>query len=180
MDDIAALKAGLLADIERTEFAAREAVSPLQRLEDGLHPWVAFVIMPLFAFANAGVLLSPSSLREPVAVAAAAGLVIGKPVGILLLCGLAVRARLTSLPDGVTWGMFTGGVCGWDRFHDGLVPQCAGVSCRPISGRGSRRQDWHARWFNRKRGTGQCGAGIRLEAVTATRVVANTRSENVA
>ena len=99
------------ADSERTEFAAREAVSPLQRLEDGLHPWVAFVIMPLFAFANAGVLLSPSSLREPVAVAAAAGLVIGKPVGILLLCGLAVRARLTSLPDGVTWGMLTGGAC---------------------------------------------------------------------
>ena len=102
---------GERADIEPTEFAAREAVSPLQRLEDGLHPWVAFVIMPLFALANAGVVLSPSSLGEPVAVAVAAGLVIGKPVGILLLCVLAVRARLTSLPDGVTWGMLTGGAC---------------------------------------------------------------------
>jgi NhaA family Na+:H+ antiporter len=99
------------AEIERTEFAAREAVSPLQRLEDGLHPWVAFIIMPLFAFANAGVVLSQSSLGEPVAVAVAAALVIGKPVGILLLCALAVRARLTSLPDGVTWGMLTGGAC---------------------------------------------------------------------
>jgi NhaA family Na+:H+ antiporter len=99
------------ADHERIEFAAREAVSPLQRLEDGLHPWVAFVIMPLFAFANAGVVLSPSGLGEPVALAVTAGLVIGKPVGILLPCMLVVRARLTSLPDGVTWGMLTGGAC---------------------------------------------------------------------
>jgi Na+:H+ antiporter, NhaA family len=43
------------ADAGRTQLAAREAVSPLQRLEDGLHPWVAFVIMPVFALANAGV-----------------------------------------------------------------------------------------------------------------------------
>jgi Na+:H+ antiporter, NhaA family len=102
---------GARAHVERTQFAAREAVSPLQRLDDGLHPWVAFVIMPLFALANAGVVLSPSSLGEPVAVAIAAGLAIGKPVGILLLCGLAVRLRVTSLPDGVTWGMLAGGAC---------------------------------------------------------------------
>jgi NhaA family Na+:H+ antiporter len=86
-------------------------VSPLQRLEDKLHPWVAFVIMPLFALANAGVVLSPSSMGEPIAVAVAASLALGKPVGILLLCVLAVRARLTRLPDGVTWGMLTGGAC---------------------------------------------------------------------
>jgi NhaA family Na+:H+ antiporter len=98
-------------DAGRTQFAAREAVSPLQRLEDGLHPWVAFVIMPVFALANAGVSLSPSSLGEPVAVAVAVSLAAGKPVGILLLCALAVRLRATSLPDGVTWGMLTGGAC---------------------------------------------------------------------
>ncbi|MEX1127640.1 MAG: Na+/H+ antiporter NhaA [Vicinamibacterales bacterium] len=102
---------GARADVWRAQFAAREAVSPLQRLEDGLHPWVAFVIMPLFALANAGVILSPSSLGEPVAVAVAAALALGKPVGILLLCVLAVRLRVTSLPDGVTWGMLTGGAC---------------------------------------------------------------------
>jgi NhaA family Na+:H+ antiporter len=102
---------GERSDIARTAFAAREAASPLQRLEDGLHPWVAFVIMPLFALANAGVVLSPSRLTEPVAVAVAAALVIGKPVGILLLCALAVRLRVTSLPDGVTWGMLAGGAC---------------------------------------------------------------------
>jgi NhaA family Na+:H+ antiporter len=102
---------GARADVGHTQFAAREAVSPLQRLEDGLHPWVAFVIMPLFALANAGVILSPSSLGEPVAVAVAAALALGKPVGILLLCVLAVRLRVTRLPDGVTWGMLTGGAC---------------------------------------------------------------------
>lgn len=99
------------ADVERAQFAAREAVSPLQRLEDGLHPWVAFGIMPVFALANAGVVLSPSSLGEPVAIAVAAGLAIGKPIGIMVLCLLAVRSRVTSLPEGVTWGMLAGGAC---------------------------------------------------------------------
>ena len=98
-------------DVGATPFAAREAVSPLQRLEDGLHPWVAFVIMPLFALANAGVAVSLPSLGEPIAVAVAAGLVVGKPVGIMLLCAIAVRLGVTSLPDGVTWGMLAGGAC---------------------------------------------------------------------
>jgi len=88
-----------------------EALSPLQRLEDGLHPWVAFGIMPLFALANAGVLLEASGLTEPVAIAVALSLTIGKPVGILVLCLLAVRSGLTSLPDGVTWPMLAGGAC---------------------------------------------------------------------
>ena len=83
---------GARADIERTEFAAREVVSPLQRLEEGLHPWVAFLIRPLFALANAGVVLRPSSLAEPVAVAVAASLVIGKPVGICS-CACSPSAR---------------------------------------------------------------------------------------
>jgi NhaA family Na+:H+ antiporter len=99
------------ADAGRAQFVAREATPPLQRLEDGLHPWVAFVIMPVFALANAGVAISPSSLAEPVALAVAAGLAVGKPVGILLLCALAVRLGVTSLPDGVTWGMLAGGAC---------------------------------------------------------------------
>lgn len=88
-----------------------ETGSPLQRLEDGLHPWVAFGIMPLFALANAGVLLEASALAEPVAMAVAVSLSVGKPVGILLLCLLAVRSGLTSLPDGVTWPMLAGGAC---------------------------------------------------------------------
>ncbi len=93
------------------QFATREAVAPLQRLEDGLHPWVAFGIMPLFALANAGVVLSLSSLTEPVALAVAAGLALGKPIGIILVCVLAIRVGITSLPAGVTWGMLVGGAC---------------------------------------------------------------------
>ncbi len=107
----AGVSSGARVEVAPAQFAVREAVPPLQRLEDGLHPWVAFVIMPLFALTNAGVVLSPSSLGEPIAVAVAAALAFGKPVGILLLCALAVRVRLTSLPDGVTWGMLTGGAC---------------------------------------------------------------------
>jgi len=94
-----------------TVAAPGEAESPLVRLEHGLHLWVAFAIMPLFALANAGVVLSPAGLGDPVAVAVAAGLAVGKPVGILLLCGLAIRVRLSSLPDQVTWGMLAGGAC---------------------------------------------------------------------
>lgn len=99
------------ADLAQAEVAARESVSPLQRLEDLLHPWVAFLIMPVFALANAGMALQLSSLGDPVAMAVAAGLAIGKPVGIMLMCLLAVRLGVTSLPDGVTWGMVSGGAC---------------------------------------------------------------------
>jgi NhaA family Na+:H+ antiporter len=86
-------------------------VSPLHRLEDGLHPWVAFAIMPVFALANAGVAISLSSVADPVSIAVGAGLAVGKPVGILLLCGLAIRLRITNLPEGVSWSMLAGGAC---------------------------------------------------------------------
>jgi len=98
-------------DVERTALAAREVLSPLHRLEFGLHPWVAFGIMPLFALANAGVALSLSSLGDPVAIAVAAGLTLGKPIGIISACVLAVWLRVSSLPEGVTWGMIAGGGC---------------------------------------------------------------------
>lgn len=91
--------------------ARGETESPLERLEHGLHLWVAFGIMPLFALANAGVALSPAGLGDPVALAVAVGLAVGKPVGILLLCALAIRAGVASLPDRVTWGMLTGAAC---------------------------------------------------------------------
>jgi len=58
-------------DVERLQFAALATVSPLYRLEIGLHPWVAFIIMPVFALANAGVPLDVSGLTNPVAVAIA-------------------------------------------------------------------------------------------------------------
>jgi NhaA family Na+:H+ antiporter len=79
------------------------------RLENGLHPWSAFLIMPVFALANAGVAFEASLLVDPVALAIAAGLVLGKPVGIVLFSFLAVRLGLARLPDGVDWGVLVGG-----------------------------------------------------------------------
>jgi len=99
------------ADLDKLQFAAREAVSPLHRLETALHPWVAFVIMPVFALANAGVPLQASGLTDPVAIAIALGLAVGKAVGIVLFCWLAVRFGLTALPEGVSWLMLVGGAC---------------------------------------------------------------------
>jgi NhaA family Na+:H+ antiporter len=93
------------------EFASREAVSPLERLESQLHPWVSFAIMPIFALANAGVALELSCLLSPIAVAVMAGLVIGKPLGVFLFSWLAVKSRIASLPEGVTWSRLIGGGC---------------------------------------------------------------------
>jgi len=83
-------------------------VSPLEYLERGLHPWVSFVVMPVFALANAGVAFHPRDVTDPVAVAVAAGLVVGKPVGIVVASWLAVRTGVARLPAGVGWGALAG------------------------------------------------------------------------
>jgi len=87
----------------------REAVSPLSYLENALHPWVSFVIMPVFALANAGVAFTLSDFGDPVAVAVALGLMVGKPVGILFFSWLAVRSGIAVLPSGVNWSILAGG-----------------------------------------------------------------------
>jgi len=96
------------------QWATREAIPPLQYLETALHPWTSFLILPLFALANAGVPFQLSDVADPVAVAAAAGLVIGKPLGIVLFSWLAVRLGLGRLPEGVGWLAIAGGglLCG--------------------------------------------------------------------
>ncbi len=90
-------------------YVAREGLSPLARLEHGLHPWVGFVIMPLFALANAGVEIRPAAVADPVAVAVALGLLVGKPVGIVLFAVAAVRVGVAALPTGVDWKVMAGG-----------------------------------------------------------------------
>jgi NhaA family Na+:H+ antiporter len=77
--------------LQVAEIAAREALSPVERLELALHPWVGFVVMPLFALANAGMPISGRELASPVAAAIFLGFVIGKPLGILAFSWLAVR-----------------------------------------------------------------------------------------
>lgn len=90
---------------------AREGTSPLERLEFSLHPWVAFLIMPLFAIANAGVSMEVASLASPVAIAVAAGLVLGKPIGIVLFGWIATKLGVASLPREVNWMIMLGGGC---------------------------------------------------------------------
>lgn len=92
---------------QRDPGSRRASASPVVRVEAMLHPWVAFGIMPLFALANAGVSLQGLDLSAaaPLAVGAGivSGLVLGKPIGIVLASIAAVRLKLCTLPEGVRW-----------------------------------------------------------------------------
>ena len=92
--------------------ACRKVETPLQRLEHILHPWVAFLILPIFALANAGLTIEGMSLAEavahPVTLGIGLGLLVGKPVGVLLFSYLATKTGLASLPEGVRWSHIAG------------------------------------------------------------------------
>ncbi len=103
----------LLAMIVPARPAAGEGAeqSPLERLEHGIAPWVAFLIMPIFALSNAGVPLAGSAgalSESAVAPGVALGLLVGKPVGITAAAWLAVRAGVAELPSGVSWRVLHG------------------------------------------------------------------------
>ena len=80
--------------------------SPLLHLEEKLHPWVAFAVVPIFGFANAGVSLagiSPGDLLDPVPLGVTLGLLLGKQLGVFGLAALAIRFGLAKLPEGSNW-----------------------------------------------------------------------------
>lgn len=94
----------LAETLRHVDVARREAMSPAESLIETLHPWVAFGIMPLFALANSGVALGGGGLDaapRATLLGAAAGLVLGKPVGVLLACGVTLRLRVATLPAGL-------------------------------------------------------------------------------
>ena len=94
-----------------TAHRANSDAAPLLRLEHGLHPWIAFLIIPVFGFANAGVAfagMSPSMLIDPVPLGIAAGLFIGKQIGVFGSCWLAIRGGLARLPDQASWTQLYG------------------------------------------------------------------------
>jgi len=97
---------------ETMERASAAVQSPLQRIEHGLTPWVTFVVVPVFALANAGIDLTNVSWREalsgPVTVGVVAGLLIGKFAGISLFSWVAVTLGLARLPSGVGWAHILG------------------------------------------------------------------------
>lgn len=104
--------------LKEVESASDKVISPLQELEDSLHPIVNYFIIPLFAFANAGIFLldmEPASVFEGISMAVISGLVLGKFIGILSFSWLAVKLRLAPMPAHATWGMmssvsFLGGI----------------------------------------------------------------------
>lgn len=91
--------------------------SPLRSLEHNLHPWVAYGILPLFAFANAGVHLlgmSPAALFAPLPLGIVLGLFVGKPLGIVVFSWVGIKLNIARLPDEVNWKQFCamGMLCG--------------------------------------------------------------------
>ena len=96
----------------RLAWLSREAVSPLGRLEHGLHQWSSFVVLPIFALANAGIVLDAAAFDAatdtPVALAVALGLVVGKTIGLTAGVALAVVLGLSRLPPGVRWAHVVG------------------------------------------------------------------------
>lgn len=92
----------ILDEVRRT---ARMALTPLQRLEHGMHPFVAYFVMPVFAFSNAGVTLSGDVINQlfsPVALGVFFGLIIGKVLGVFGVSYLLVRLKLAQMPKGMT------------------------------------------------------------------------------
>jgi NhaA family Na+:H+ antiporter len=91
---------------------ARTSVSPAERLEHLLHPWTSFLVVPLFALANAGVVIDAGAFDAPgtwtVTAGVVLGLVVGKVVGITLAAWLAVRTGVGRLPQETTWPMLVG------------------------------------------------------------------------
>ena len=93
--------------VQSIELACHDVETPLQRMEHSLHPWVAYLVIPLFALANAGLTIGTinmaQSLTSPVALGVVVGLFFGKPLGIVLFSWLFTKMNLSSLPAGVTW-----------------------------------------------------------------------------
>lgn len=95
--------------LKSIESAADKMISPLQDLEDNLHTLINYVVIPLFAFANAGIDLSqmsPSSIFSGVSLAVMLGLIVGKFVGVFSFSWVAIRMKIVSLPTGASWQSF--------------------------------------------------------------------------
>ena len=113
------LKSGVHATLAGVVAALTIPVStagakPLERLEHSLHPWVAFGILPIFAFANAGVPLdgiSFSDILAPLPLGIVAGLFLGKQLGIFGFAWVAIRSKVASLPRGTSWLQIYGLSC---------------------------------------------------------------------
>lgn len=92
--------------VDEIENNCEKILTPLQRFEHGLHPWVSFFIMPIFALANAGVTIGEglsNALMHTVSIGIILGLFIGKQIGIFFFSYLSVKLNIASQPEGVSW-----------------------------------------------------------------------------
>ena len=92
-------------------------IKPLQSLEHDLHSSVAYIVLPIFAFANAGINLSGVGMEQllhPVPIGIALGLILGKQIGIFSICWLFIKLKITKLPNGMNWMSLygTSALCG--------------------------------------------------------------------
>ena len=105
-NDVSLLTHDQLEIVEKIRFYSKAALTPLQQLEHALHPVVAFLIMPIFALANAGITFSGSiteSLVSNVSLGVIFGLAFGKFIGIVSITKLLVKLKVASLPAGLHW-----------------------------------------------------------------------------
>jgi NhaA family Na+:H+ antiporter len=104
-----------LKAVQDVELTCKEVATPLQRLEHGLSSWVGFLVLPLFALSNAGVVLNSIdfsvALFHPVTLGVALGLAIGKPIGIFSFTYVMTKLIKTKLIQGVTWRHILGASC---------------------------------------------------------------------
>jgi Na+:H+ antiporter, NhaA family len=111
-NDVTLLEPQQYEAIEKINRLTLEAATPLQRLEHNLHPWVAFVVMPLFAFANSGIELSADvfsdNFFEGVSMGIIAGLIVGKFVGVVGVTWGLNKLRVAELPADMGWGHVSG------------------------------------------------------------------------
>ena len=108
---VAGVVLAMTIPLRRSKAAPDDMTSPLHRLEHGLSPWVAFLIVPVFGFANAGVSfagMSAGVLLEPVTLGVALGLFIGKQVGVFGAAAVAIKLRLANLPVAASWAQLYG------------------------------------------------------------------------
>jgi NhaA family Na+:H+ antiporter len=106
------IESGSVREVMQASRMVRSSISVVERLEYRLHGWSSYLIVPIFALANAGIQLSFDSIRDSmtstVGLGVFAGLLLGKPLGILIVSGLAVWSGVAALPTGVGWRALTG------------------------------------------------------------------------
>ena len=111
-NDVTLLEPAQYQIIHKIQQLTKAAGTPLQRLEHQLHPWVSFLIMPVFALANAGLLIDVEVLSHifssKISLGVLSGLVVGKFEGVVLFRWILIKLRLAALPAGTTWTQLMG------------------------------------------------------------------------